>query len=32
MIVHLWEVERKQETHGVWSLVSVIRDNANNVK
>ena len=32
MIVHLWGLERKQEMHGVWSLVSVIRDNANNMK
>lgn len=31
MIVHLWEVERKQEAWGVV-LVSVIRDNANNMK
>lgn len=32
MIVHLWEVKRKQEKHGVWLLVSVFRDNANDVE
>lgn len=32
MIVHPWEAERKQEVHGVWPSVSVIRDNANDMK
>lgn len=34
MAAHLWGVGggRKQEKHGVWSLVSTVRDDANDVE